>query len=110
MLTSKPAAQAITTDCKAYVEKGRPFSVAQIEEIGFDQFWKRKSEVIVALETYRAEQGYLFSALLVTDVVRQTSLLLVAGAEAFLRQIDYPKLEPAIYELAGVEAKGADSD
>ena len=38
----RQASQAVTTDCKEYVEAGRTFSVAQIEEIGFDQFHKRK--------------------------------------------------------------------
>lgn len=105
LLTSKPAAQAITTDCKEYVEGGRTFSVAQIEEIGFDQFRKRKDEVVKALEEYRVDKGYFFSALLVTDVVMQTSLLIVTGSHAFLEQIDYPELEPRIYELQGIVSR-----
>ena len=105
LLTSKPAEQAITTDCKEYTEQGRNFSVAQIEEIGFDQFGKRKTDVVAALEAYRARNGYFFSALLVTDVVRQTSLLVLAGADALLERIDYPELEPGIYELEGVVSR-----
>jgi manganese-dependent inorganic pyrophosphatase len=105
LLTSKPAVQAITTDCKEYVEEGRTFSVAQIEEIGFDQFWKRKADVMAALEALRAKKGYFFSALLVTDVVNQTSLLVIAGSEEFLQKIDYPELEPGIYEFSGVVSR-----
>jgi len=105
LLTFKPADQAITTDCKEYEERGRVFSVAQIEEIGFGQFWKRKTEVLAALETYRSQKGYFFSSLLVTDVVLQTSLLLVAGSELFLRQIDYACLEQGIYQLDGVVSR-----
>jgi manganese-dependent inorganic pyrophosphatase len=105
LLTSKPAPQAITVDCKEYVERGRTFSVAQIEEIGFEQFWQRKAEVLTALANYRAGKGYYFSALLVTDVTTQTSLLLVAGAEPFLAQIDYPEVEPGIHELRSVVSR-----
>ncbi len=105
VLTSKPAPQAITTDCKEYEELGRTFSVAQIEEIGFDQFWKRKADVLTALENYRHERNYAFSALLVTDVVTQTSLLLLAGTQSLRDQIDYPESEPGIYELAGVVSR-----
>ena len=79
LLTLKPAPQAITTDAKEYRENGHTFSVAQIEEIGFDQFWKRKDELLAALEEYRRGRNYLFSALLVTDVTAQQSLMLVAG-------------------------------
>jgi manganese-dependent inorganic pyrophosphatase len=105
VLTSKPASQAIATDCKEYEERGCRFSVAQIEEIGFDQFWKRKADVFAALEGYRAQKGYFFSALLVTDVVMQTSLLLIAGSDSLVRQIDHPKLENGIYELNGVVSR-----
>ena len=105
VLTSKPAAESITTDCKEYVEGERTFSVAQIEELGFDQFWKRKAEVLAALDAYRERKGYYFSALLVTDVVQQTSLLLVNGAAAFLKTIDYPEVEDGISELAGVVSR-----
>lgn len=105
LLIAKPASQAITTDCKEYEEKGHRFSVAQIEEIGFDQFWKRKNDVLVALQQYRKENGYFFSALLVTDIVRQSSLLLVKGDERIQSRIDYPELESDIYELKGVVSR-----
>ena len=105
VLISKPAAQAITSDCKEYKELGRTFSVAQIEEIGFDQFWKRKDEVLRALDDYRRERNCFFSALLVTDVVTQCSLLLITGAPALGKEIGYPEIEPGIYELAGVVSR-----
>ena len=105
LLTLKPAPQAITTDCKEYHEDGVKFSVAQIEEIGFDQFWKRKDELLDALGVYRRKRGYHFSALLVTDVTTQCSLLLVVGDEEFTQRIDYPRLEPGIYELRDVVSR-----
>lgn len=105
VLVSKPAEQAITADCKEYVERGHTFSVAQIEEIGFEQFWKRKADVLKALEDYRSQNGCFFSALLVTDVVMQTSLLLITGTRPLLDKIDYPEREPGIYELAGVVSR-----
>ena len=105
VLTSLPVAEAIVADCKEFKEQGRVFSVAQIEELGFDQFWKRKDDVIAALENYRRKRGYFFSALLVTDVVSNGSLLLVAGAKEFIKRIDYPTLEEGIFELAGVVSR-----
>ena len=105
VLTTKSAPQAITTDCKEYSERGHRFSVAQIEEVGFEQFQARKTEVASALETHRSNHDYLFSALLVTDVVVQNSLLLVAGASGFLKTIGYPEREPGIFELNGVVSR-----
>jgi manganese-dependent inorganic pyrophosphatase len=105
ILVSRPAAQAILADCKEYQERGRVFSVAQIEEIGFDNFQRCKGAVQAALAEYCRSKGYFFSALFVTDVVEQTSLLLVAGAPEFLRTIDYPERENGIYEMAGVVSR-----
>ncbi len=105
LLTLKPAPQAVATDCKEYAEQGVKFSVAQIEEIGFEQFWKRKDELLAALEDYRAKRAYLFSTLLVTDVATQSSLLLVVGDEKFIKRIDHPRLEPGIYELRDVVSR-----
>jgi manganese-dependent inorganic pyrophosphatase len=104
-LTHRSASQAITTDCKEYQEDGVRFSVAQIEEIGFTQFWKHKAELLEALETYRQSRGYLFSALLVTDVNSQSSLLLVVGDARFTSRLDYPRIEPGIYELKDIVSR-----
>jgi manganese-dependent inorganic pyrophosphatase len=105
VLTLKPAWQAITIDCKEYSEKGDTFSVAQIEEVGFDQFWKRKEELQVALEEYARNRKYLFSTLLVTDVVLQNSLMLVAGSKAYINQIDYPPTAPGVFKLRDVVSR-----
>ncbi len=105
VLIAKPAAQAINSDCKEYIEQGRTFSVAQIEEIGFDTFWKRKEEVVAALDGHRQKKNYFFCGLLITDVVRQSSLFAVASSEQFLKCIDYPEVEPGIYELEGVVSR-----
>ena len=73
--------------------------MAQIEEIGFDQFWKRKVELQAALQAYCDARKYQFSALLVTDVNRQCSLLMMVGDGGLIATIKYPRLEPGIFEL-----------
>jgi manganese-dependent inorganic pyrophosphatase len=105
VLVSRPADQAVTTDCKEYVEQGRRFSVAQIEEIGFTQFWERKNEVVQAVQKFWSDKGYYIAALLVTDVVSQCSLLVVAGPETFHNLINYPEVEEGIYRLEGVVSR-----
>lgn len=105
ILVSRPPHQAITTDCKEYAEGNLRYSVAQIEELGFDNFRQRKSAVQEALADYRASKGYFFSALMVTDVVEQLSLLLIAGPPGLLRLIDYREVEPGIYEMEGIVSR-----
>jgi manganese-dependent inorganic pyrophosphatase len=105
LLTLKPAPQAITTDAKEYRENGATFSVAQIEEVGFYQFWKRKDELLAALEDYRHGRNYFFSALLVTNVTTQQSLMLLAGHKKFVDRIDYPEPEPGVFEMSNVVSR-----
>jgi manganese-dependent inorganic pyrophosphatase len=105
VLTTLPVAQAIVADCKEFREQGYLFSVAQIEELGFDHFFKRKESLLGALEQYRQKKDYLFSALLVTDVVTNSSALLVTGPESFIKLIDYPLVEDNIFELKGVVSR-----
>ena len=49
--------------------------------------------------------NYFFSALLVTDVVSNSSLLLLAGPKSFLKQIDYPVVEDRVFDLTGVVSR-----
>jgi manganese-dependent inorganic pyrophosphatase len=105
VLTSKPVPQAITADCKEYTEAGRRFTVAQIEEIGFQAFWQRQPEIAKALEEQREEGKYVFCALFITDVVHQTSLLLVAGPAPLLAAIQYPQTAPGVYEMKDVVSR-----
>jgi manganese-dependent inorganic pyrophosphatase len=97
--------EVITADCKDYEEKGAKFSVSQVEELGFGRFQEKKETLARALEGYRSSINGCFSALLVTDVNTQNSLLLVAGSSDFLATIHFPSLGGGLYELAGVVSR-----
>jgi manganese-dependent inorganic pyrophosphatase len=99
------AEQAITSDCKEYEENGSRFSVAQIEELSFSHFYEKQAALTDALEAYCRSRNYLFSALLVTDIYSQTSILMTCGSEEFLHQIDYPRRAPNQWVLAGVVSR-----
>jgi len=104
LLTMTPE-QAISADSKAYTEGSVRFSVAQIEEISFSHFHKKQAALAEALEAYCRTGGFLFSALLVTDINTQNSMLLVCGSEAFLHRIDYPRRAHNQWELKGVVSR-----
>jgi manganese-dependent inorganic pyrophosphatase len=97
--------QAINADSKIYEEGGNRFAVAQIEELTFAHFPEKRESLLAALEAQRQKEGLVFSALLVTDINDQTSLLLVRGAERFTQTIDYPVQSAHIWTLAGVVSR-----
>ncbi len=97
---------AVRADCKLYNEGDKRFSVAQVEELGFNNFWKCNDSLLEALEKYRRENGLHFACLLVTDIDTQGSLLLVRGDPDILQGITYsPKTPPFIFDLPGIVSR-----
>ena len=87
LLTMSPN-EAVTADSKEYEHGSHRYSVAQIEELSFAPFQAKREALLEALEAHRAEKGYLFTALLITDINTQNSILLVRGDPSFTRLID----------------------
>lgn len=104
-LLTLTADQAVVADCKEYEERGVKFSVAQIEELSFSHFPEKKEALVNALEAYRASHQLLFSALLITDINTQNSILIVRGSDAYTKHIDYPEIEPHLWEMNGVVSR-----
>jgi manganese-dependent inorganic pyrophosphatase len=104
-LLTMTAEQAVTADCKEYEERGERFSVSQIEELSFAPFDAKKPALLEALEAHRAANRHFFSALLVTDVNTQDSILLVQGAPSFTKLIDYPEAGDHAWRLNGVVSR-----
>jgi manganese-dependent inorganic pyrophosphatase len=94
--------QVVREDCKEFEESGRRFSISQIEEIGFDLFWQRKTELEQALEGLAQQHGLEFSALLVTDISSNGSMLLMSSEPDGWEEINYPQLEDKLYQLDAV--------
>jgi len=104
-LRSASPADVIREDCKEFEEQGVRFSISQIEETGFDLFWERKDELRAALEAFAAKGRFAFSALLVTDVISQGSLLLLSSESAGWERTNYPRLDRGLYALADVVSR-----
>src|SRR5690606_14186427 len=93
-------------DLKSYEEGSVRFSVSQVEELGFNNFWEHSEAILEALEDYRSKNNLLFSALLVTDINTQNSLLLVQGDAAIIDLISYPVVKKnRIFDMPGVVSR-----
>ncbi len=104
-LRSCDSDQVVREDCKEFEESGRRFSISQIEEIGFDLFWKRKEELSQSLEELAKSADLEFSALLVTDISSNGSLLLMSREPEGWEEINYPQLEDRLYQLDQVVSR-----
>jgi manganese-dependent inorganic pyrophosphatase len=97
--------EVIVEDCKEFEEAGQHFSISQIEEIGFDLFWKRQNELLTALQEHALQRNLAFAALLITDVATNGSLLLMSSEPDDWEEINYPRLERFLYQLEGVVSR-----
>ena len=97
--------EVVREDCKEFTEHGQRFSISQIEENGFDLFWDRKDELRAALESLCGDQRLDFSALLITDVVSNGSLLLLSHESEEWDEINYPRLDRNLYQLDNVVSR-----
>jgi manganese-dependent inorganic pyrophosphatase len=104
-LRSSTPAEVIREDCKEFSEQGVKFSISQIEENGFDLFWERKDDLRGALEDFAKRSKLEFSALLVTDVVTNGSLLLLSQESAAWEDVNYPRLDRGLYSLKNVVSR-----
>src|SRR5215211_6976444 len=74
------AEEIVNRDAKEYATStGEKMSVSQVETVGTGILVERKEELLDALEELRSKNDYLFSALMVTDIIEGGTELLCAG-------------------------------
>jgi manganese-dependent inorganic pyrophosphatase len=95
----------VREDCKRFEDSGIEFSISQIEEIGFDLFWQRKEDLHKALVEMAEHDRLAFSALMVTDIATNSSLLLMSREPAGWEEMNYPHLEDNLYKLDSVVSR-----
>jgi manganese-dependent inorganic pyrophosphatase len=98
--------KVVRSDYKVYHEEGVRFAVAQVEELGFGNFWGHAKPLSAALEGLCAAEHLVFACLLVTDINTQNSLLLVKGDPEIIARISYPHVEQnEIFDLPGIVSR-----
>ncbi len=102
LVGSKPIPEIIRMDMKEYAAGDRSFSVSQVEVNFPNEMLERKEEILGRLQTLREQKGYLFSALMVTDITELASYLFIEGDRTFIGSISYPKLNGGVYVLKDI--------
>lgn len=104
-IAGRTAEELVRQDMKTYNEGGHSFTVSQIEVGDLHEALGRKQEFLGLLEAERASRGSLFCALLVTDVIELTSLLLLAADPRFAQCVALPRREDGVYIMRGVVSR-----
>ena len=94
--------ELILADFKEYTQEGKRFGVGQVEVVNFDEFQDKRGTIASTLEQLCKNRSLDLGGLLVTDIVRATSLLLLAGNSELLARVGYPRIDTGLFELKGV--------
>ena len=106
LIVNNTPPKVIHADCKIYDEGVLRYSVSQIEELGFANFWNKEIALKKALDSYNKKEGLLFSLLMISDINTQNSLLIFSGDADIRQGIKFTELgKTGIFELPGIVSR-----
>ncbi len=105
-LSNRKPEEIVSTDIKPFEGGGFKFAVAQAEVTDILQLTEHLEPLQNALNDLRDKRGLDFAMLLVTDVVRGTSrLLITSSAPTILEDLPYPPLPDGTRDAVGVVSR-----
>jgi manganese-dependent inorganic pyrophosphatase len=104
-LSSRGPDEIVSTDIKTYEAGGYTFAIAQAEVTNLLQLDDHLDPLMKALEGLRLRQGVEFAMLMVTDVVGESSRLLLVEAPPILDDLPYPLQTDGTRLAAGVVSR-----
>jgi manganese-dependent inorganic pyrophosphatase len=88
-LTVRPPREIVTSDVKTYDAGEYRFSISQVEVSDLYELDDHAEALRSALQEYRESKGYHFAVLMVTDVVRGSSRILMVNPPAILEDLPF---------------------
>ncbi|MEN9563522.1 MAG: hypothetical protein RIR73_1766 [Chloroflexota bacterium] len=105
-LSNRKPEEVVSTDIKPFEGGGFKFAVAQAEVTDIMQLSEHLAPLTKALDDLRDKRGLDFALLLVTDVVRGTSRLIVtSSAPPILADLPYPPMPDGTRDAPGVVSR-----
>lgn len=104
-LSTHPPENIVSTDLKTYEAGGYKFAIAQVEVTDLRQLDEHLPNLRQALDDLRGQRGLDFAMLMVTDVVDNSSRLLMVREPALLDDLPYPRQPDDTRLAAGVVSR-----
>ena len=97
--------QLVNADLKIYEEHGFRFGIGQIEEAGFENLNKHLENLSVSLMENKQAKQLDFIGLMVTNVVRSTSVMLIYGDDGVVSHLAFENISNGLYDLPGIVSR-----
>ncbi|HZV81177.1 MAG TPA: putative manganese-dependent inorganic diphosphatase [Geobacteraceae bacterium] len=97
--------RVVEADFKLFSQEGKTIGVGQVEVVGFSEFHGMKGELLEELASVKQRDNLFIAGLMVTDITTESTLFLVEGHTRIAHVMEYPQVEPHLYELKNVMSR-----
>lgn len=104
-LASRDTSEIVQADLKTYEAGGLQFAISQAEVVNLMQITEHLPALLEALKTMRDMNGLDFAMLMITDVVRRSSRLLLTDVVPALEELPFPRQPDGILVADGVVSR-----
>ncbi|HBM15020.1 MAG TPA: putative manganese-dependent inorganic diphosphatase [Lentisphaeria bacterium] len=94
--------KVLVIDKKNYNVGKHTYSIAQVEEANFNNFNLKFEDLLTAANALIKKESLSFFALIVTNLSKETSLMLASGTHDFMELLPYNKIKDNLYDLPGI--------
>ncbi len=94
--------KVITADKKDFEVKDFKFSISQVEEVSFEQFFKKQNTLLKECQKLQSQNNLDFFILLVTNIVKEKSLMIIVGDNEIIKNLPYQKIKNNLYNLPNI--------
>lgn len=101
-LRSVPPLEIVETDFKIYEQGKFKIGIGQVETLTLEDFNEMKEQFLDTLQEVCTRQKLDWTMLLITNVIKEESLLLITSLDELADRLIYKKLENNLYFLPGV--------
>jgi len=101
-MKTRKSMDVINTDFKVFQDFGIQFGIGQVEVVTLEDLPEVEANLLKGLEAVRAERGLTITMLLVTDIIKETSVLLTTDHAGFEKNTSYSKLRHQAFDLPRV--------
>ena len=103
-LSSREPKSAIEADFKEYSEKGVKFAIGQCEATTTSDYPTYMDKYLAALSDIKENKGLDWAMLMITDVIKEQSILLSTRSK-YTRRFLWSEIAPSVYDMPGVMSR-----
>lgn len=100
-LSSREPRSAIEADFKQYSERGVKFAIGQCEATTTSDYQSYVDKYLAALNDIKESRGLDWAMLMITDVIKEQSILLTTKCK-YTRRFLWSEIAPSVYDMPGV--------